>query len=249
MSEHTTMPASLTHEVDESKGQISSGTAALATAGMPLQSFKPLGGICEAWCGIHLYPNDTNRQVISYHYCSMLDEDRRQCLVYDSNSEHAKLIAVEYIISEKLFELLNEDEKKFWHSHKYECESGMLVQIAKSMIPEKLISTAEIPALQNLCNTYGKTIQLWPVDDQGNCSSHVPCGPPQMLASFTADGQVRPDVLERRDKEMGIDTEKKRKEREGHVQGNQPAKGSDQWYVRGKAWQIYDQGDRGTVEQ
>lgn len=33
----------------------------------------------------------------------MIDEDRRQCLVYDSDSENAKLVAVEYIISEKLF--------------------------------------------------------------------------------------------------------------------------------------------------
>jgi hypothetical protein len=144
---------------------------------------------------------------------------------------------------------LDENEKKFWHSHKYECESGMLVQIAKPMVPEMVVETAEIPALQNLCNTYGKTVQLWPVDDQGNCSSKVPSGPPQILASFTADGQVRADLLEKRDKEMGIETEKKRKERMGHVQGNPPAEGADQWFTKGKAWQIYDRGDRGVVEQ
>ncbi|KAG0297856.1 hypothetical protein BGZ96_004507 [Linnemannia gamsii] len=243
------MSISPTHAADDSKDQITSVTAVLSAGGTPLQSFKPLAGICEAWCGLHLYPNDMKRQVISYHYCSMLDEDRRQCLVYDSNCEHAKLIAVEYIISQKLFESLDENEKKFWHSHKYECESGMLVQVAKSMVPEMVVGAAEIPALQNLCNTYGKTIQLWPVDDQGTCSSKVPCGPPQILASFTADDQVRPEMLEKRDKAMGIETEKKRQERQGHVQGNPPAEGADQWFVKGKAWQIYDQGDRGVVEQ
>ncbi|KAK5798765.1 hypothetical protein F5H01DRAFT_285334 [Linnemannia elongata] len=242
------MPVPPVHEADETKGQISSGTAVLSTVSKPLQSFQPLSNICEAFCGLHLYPNDTKRQVIAYHYCSMLDTDRRQCLVYDSNSKDAKLIAVEYIISEKLFESLDEDEKKFWHSHKYECESGLLVQTAKAGVPEMVVETAEIPSLQHLANTYGKILQLWPVDDEGNCSSKVPYGPPQILASFTADGQVRPGLLEKRDKEMRISTETKRKEREGRVQGNAPAEGADQWFTKGKAWQIYDQGDRGVVE-
>jgi len=247
MEEHLTMPVPPVHEADETKGQISSGTAVLSTVSKPLQSFQPLSNICEAFCGLHLYPNDTKRQVIAYHYCSMLDADRRQCLIYDSNSEHAKLIGVEYIISQKLFESLDENEKKYWHSHKYECESGLLVQVAKAMVPEIVVETAEIPALQHLSNTYGKTIQLWPVDDQGNCS-HVPHGPPQLLASFTADGQVLPEMVEKRDKAMGISTETKRKEREGRVQGNPPAEGADQWVNKGRAWQIYDQGERGVVE-
>ncbi|KAF9547213.1 hypothetical protein EC957_008723 [Mortierella hygrophila] len=248
MEEYTTMPVPPTHEADETKGQISSGTAVLSTAAMPLQSFNPLANICEAFCGLHLYPNDKKRQVISYHYCSMLDADRRQCLIYDSNTKDAKLIAVEYIISQKLFESLDENEKKFWHSHKYECESGLLVQIAKTGVPEMVVETAEIPSLQHLCNTYGKTHQLWPVDDEGNCSSKVPYGPPQILASFTADGQVLPELLEKRDKAMRISTETKRKEREGRVQGNAPVEGADQWFTKGLAWQIYDQGERGVVE-
>ncbi|KAG0043513.1 hypothetical protein BGZ89_006421 [Linnemannia elongata] len=143
---------------------------------------------------------------------------------------------------------LDENEKKFWHSHKYECESGLLVQTAKAGVPEMVVETAEIPSLQHIANTYGKILQLWPVDDEGNCSSKVPYGPPQILASFTADGQVRPELLEKRDKEMRISTETKRKEREGRVQGNAPVEGADQWFTKGKAWQIYDQGDRGVVE-
>lgn len=97
----------------------------LSKAAAPLHSFKPLGNICESFCGIHPHCGDLKRQIISYHYCSMLDEDRRQCLVYDSDEPKAKLIAVEYIISEKLFKELPDKEKKFWHSHKYEVESGL----------------------------------------------------------------------------------------------------------------------------
>lgn len=47
--------------------------------------------------------DDPKRQTIAYHYCHVIDEDRRQCLLYDSNSENAKLVGVEYVISEKLF--------------------------------------------------------------------------------------------------------------------------------------------------
>ncbi|KAG1471837.1 hypothetical protein G6F56_001901 [Rhizopus delemar] len=218
------------------QGKTSNTRAGLELASNPAMSFKPMNGICESFCGIHPYSNDTSRQVISYHYCHMIDEDRRQCLVYDSDSSDAKLIAIEYIISEALFTSLPDKEKKFWHSHKYEVESGLLCMTGKSMVPDAVISTAEKPSLEILVNTYGKTWQLWPVDNEGNCSSKVPYGPPQLLMSFTADGQVKPEMIERRDKQMGISTEKKRKERED-IKGNPVAHGADHW-EKGDAFQI-----------
>jgi hypothetical protein len=219
-------------------------TATLAAGTSALQSFKPMGGICEAFCGLHLYPDDPKRQYIGYHYCHMIDEDRRQCLVYDSDSENAKLVAVEYIISEKLFKELPDTEKKYWHSHKYEVESGLLVQIAKGMVPEMVTKTAELPALKVLVNTYGKTIQLWPVDDKHECSSHIPEGPPQVVVSFTRDDQIDVSLLAKRDKDLGISTFDRRAEREGKIQGNPVVEGADQW-TKGKPWQIHDCGEKG----
>jgi hypothetical protein len=218
------------------QGKTSTLKAGMELASGPFMSFKPMSGICESFCGIHPYSNDMNRQIIAYHYCHLIDEDRRQCLVYDSDSVDAKLIAVEYIISETLFKSLPEKEKKFWHSHKYEVQSGMLCMTGKSMVPDAVTSSAEKPALEILVNTYGKTWQLWPVDDNGNCSSKVPLGPPQLLMSFTADGQVRPEIIDRRDKQMGISTQKKREERKD-IKGNPVAEGADQW-EKGNAFQI-----------
>ncbi|KAG0314460.1 hypothetical protein BGZ99_008131 [Dissophora globulifera] len=246
MEEHTTTPAHPTHQLKASEGQTSSGTAALAAGASLLQSFKPLGGFCEAFCGLHVYPDHPKRQYIAFHYCHLIDEDRRQCLIYDSDSVSAKLVAVEYIISERLFKSLDENEKKYWHSHKFEVESGMIVQVAKSMVPEMITKATELTALQILVNTYGKTIQLWPVDEHGECSSRVPSGPPQLLASFTRDGQVNLDLLAKRDKMLGISTQEKRKEREGKIQGNPVAEGADQW-EKGKPWQIYDEDTQGAV--
>jgi hypothetical protein len=59
-------------------------------------------------------------QVEAHHYCSHLNEEVRQCILYDSDSPNARLIGVEYIISRRLFEALPEEEKKYWHSHVYE---------------------------------------------------------------------------------------------------------------------------------
>ncbi|KAG0241562.1 hypothetical protein BGW41_005722 [Actinomortierella wolfii] len=218
-----TMPTDTTKQVDTSQGQTSSGAAVMGKAASYLESFRPLSNVCEAWCGIHVMP--------------MLDEDRRQCLIYDRNAPDAKLIGIEYIISEKLFLTLPMEERKFWHSHKYECESGLLVQVAKAGVPEAVVATAEQGPLKILVNTYGKTWQLWPLDESGHCSSQVPMGPPKLLMSFTADHQVNKAKLEERDKEMNISTEKKRKEREGTIVGNPIAPGADQW-CSGKIWQI-----------
>ncbi|KAI9486639.1 MAG: hypothetical protein EXX96DRAFT_593176 [Benjaminiella poitrasii] len=209
----------------------------MSMAASPLHSFKPLGNVCESFCGIHPYCGDLKRQVIAYHYCSMIDEDRRQCLIYDDDSPKAKLIAVEYMISEKLFKELPEEEKKYWHSHKYEVESGMLVMTAKSMVPNMVATMGENEQLKAIINTYGKTWQFWPVDDNHKCSSKIPYGPPQLLMAFTKDGQVDPNLLKERDERMGVDSGQRRKDREGVLVGNPVLEGADHW-ENGTPWQI-----------
>lgn len=114
------------------------------------------------------------------------------------------------------------------------------------MVPEAVVKATEMAPLQGLVNTYGKAFQLWPVDNHGACSSHVPTGPPQLLMSFTRDEQVNVGLLHKRDQDMGISTAEKRKEREDKIVGNPVADGADQW-EKGKPWQIYDEGTRGSV--
>lgn len=59
-------------------------------------------------------------QVEAHHYCSHLNEEVRQCVIYDSAEPGARLIGIEYIISRRLFDSLPAEEKKFWHSHTFE---------------------------------------------------------------------------------------------------------------------------------
>jgi hypothetical protein len=58
--------------------------------------------------------------VRAHHFCGHLNEEMRQCVLYDGDSPKARLIGVEYIISARLFEGLPAEEKKYWHSHAYE---------------------------------------------------------------------------------------------------------------------------------
>jgi len=93
---------------------------------------------------------EINRQLIAHHYCSHLNQDVRQCVIYDSDRPDARLIGIEYIISEELFNQLSSEEKKLWHSHVYEVKSGQLVAPGVPDIAEKEV-------MKELIHTYGKT--------------------------------------------------------------------------------------------
>jgi hypothetical protein len=195
-----------------------SGTAVGSEAGAkPLQGESPLSAIDEHVCGLHFYSGDINRQVIAQHYCSHVSRDVRQCVIYDSDKKHARLVGVEYIISAKLFEELPAEEKRLWHSHVYEVKSGQLIA---PRIPE----AAETEVMKSLVGTYGKTWYTWQVDR----GDKVPLGIPQLMMAFTADGQAHPQLLAECDAEYGISSEEKRKSRADIVSPTiQP--GADAW--------------------
>jgi hypothetical protein len=88
--------------------------------------------------------------LIAHHYCSHINQDVRQCVIYDSDRADARLIGIEYIISEDLFNQLSSDEKKLWHSHIYEVKSGQLIAPGVPDIAEKEV-------MKEIVNTYGKT--------------------------------------------------------------------------------------------
>jgi hypothetical protein len=76
----------------------------LNAASAGTQNFGPIKHICEHVCGFHGYAHDMTRQVHAHHMCSHVNEDFRQCIIYDSAETTARLIGIEYIISEKLFD-------------------------------------------------------------------------------------------------------------------------------------------------
>ncbi|EJF65924.1 hypothetical protein DICSQDRAFT_143283 [Dichomitus squalens LYAD-421 SS1] len=200
--------------MDPETKQAAYHSSAYNAAGGAIMSFTPIKQIHQHICAFHVYSHDHSRHVRADHFCTHLNHEFHQCVIYDSDKPDARLIGIEYIISEKIFESLPVDEKKFWHSHKYEVESGLLQLAPKSFVPGAAIDLAEQPAMIQLQKTYGKTIHTWQYDIHPD----LPLGPPTLMTSYTRDGQGPPeDMVKKRDEETGQDTSVKKEVRKGYL--------------------------------
>jgi hypothetical protein len=173
----------------------------LDVAAGTLQSKIPLDAMNTYLNGFHMYADDMGRQVESAHFCIHLRPDLHQCVIFDANRADARLIGIEYIISQERFQRLPEDEKRLWHSHHYEVKSG---QLCAPGIPEM----AEHAYFQDLVTTYGKTFHTWQID-----RDNFPYGIPQLMMAFTEDGQANGAKIAARDRRLGLSTQKKREAR------------------------------------
>src|SRR5688500_8786292 len=68
-----------------------------------LQDKSPLTKINAYLDGFHFYNGTINAQMEAHHYVSQITEDMYQAIMYDGNGEDAKIMRVEYIVSERLF--------------------------------------------------------------------------------------------------------------------------------------------------
>jgi hypothetical protein len=194
----------------EAPGDEKSGKSKVLETGADLlQSKAPLRKINAYLDGFHFYNGNIDAQMEAHHYVSQLNEDMHQAIIYDGNGEDAKIMGVEYIISERLFKTLDEEEKKLWHSHHHEVKSGALIAPG---IPE----VAEHELMEKLVSTYGKTIHTWHTDQQ----RELPVGSPMIMMGFTKDGQLKQQLLDDRDKRFNIKTADKKKNREDIIMPN-----------------------------
>ncbi|MCY0387011.1 OBAP family protein [Robbsia sp. Bb-Pol-6] len=174
----------------------------LDTGADALQSKKPIDAMSEYLNGFHFYADDMGRQVEANHFCTHLSEDFHQCVIYDANHAHAKLIGIEYIVSERVFKTLPAEEKRLWHSHHYEVKSGELVA---PRVPD----LAEHAFMKDLVTTYGKTWHTWQIDRDKT----FPFGIPQLMMGFTQDGQANPAMVQNRDERFHVSAAAQKKNR------------------------------------
>ena len=154
------------------------------------------------FCGIHMAKNNPKLQFVTQHYCAAhtggSEGDVFQCTLFDGTGKNARLIGVEYLISDEAYRKLAEGEKKYWHAHTYEVLGGGL--IAPGMSAED-----EMKFMKVVITTWGKAWHTWP-----DPSTAVPVGEPLLIWSLMGDGQVDEKVLAARDKEFKVDTAKVR---------------------------------------
>jgi hypothetical protein len=141
------------------------------------------------------------------------DDDVRQCLLYDSPDPGARLIGIEYMITPALYETLAQEERRLWHSHVYEVKSGMLIMPNRN-VPEGAWEIAENREMEQVVSLYGKVYHLWQTDK----GHKLPLGEPQLMTSFTADGQFDFEkYVGARDKRFGSDYRRKAEARK-HIE-------------------------------
>lgn len=141
-------------------------TLALEKGAAALQSFKPVNRMHAHLCAFHFYAYDMGRQVEAHHYCTHYNEEMRQCAIFDTPDADARLIGIEYIVSERLFKTLPDEEKKFWHSHDYEVMGGILFLPGVPKVAERAaLSEVKLNFLffgsDFLGNSFGADIICW----------------------------------------------------------------------------------------
>lgn len=207
----------------------------LETGAALTQDFAPVKSICAHLNAFHVYADDPKRFVEANHYCSHLTEgmpsarhhmrwpianksglpaDVRQCILYDSPNPGARLIGIEYMITPKLYETLDAQERKLWHSHVFEVKSGMLIMPQPSvLVPQAAWEKAETAEMQDVIELYGKVYHLWQVDK----GHKIPLGEPKLMTSFTQSDQM-PEfdkIVGERDARFGSDWRRKKEIRQG----------------------------------
>jgi hypothetical protein len=107
-----------------------------------------------AFAGVHLQKDKPTNAQVAYHFCKPLNDDVSQCLLYDGNGPDARLIGVEYLVSDEVFRAMTAEEQAYWHDHEYEVDAGLLRSLTQRGEEEK-------QTLAKVRTLHGKIFHTW----------------------------------------------------------------------------------------
>ncbi|KKO21081.1 MAG: DUF1264 domain-containing protein [Candidatus Brocadia sp.] len=173
-----------------------------------LKYADPIKDIHLYLCAFHIAKDNPKFEIEAHHYCSMRNlsvkgSDIHQCVIYDSREAPARLLGIEYIISNEAYQTLPAEEKKYWHPHAYEIISGQLI------VPD--LADMGDKALGGFLTSWGKTFHTWP-----DPTTEIPMGEPLLMWSAGADGQISKGMIDKRDKQFGISSDELRERRKSY---------------------------------
>ncbi len=132
-----------------------------------------------AFAGVHLQKDQPSNAQVAYHYCKPLNDDVNQCLLYDGTGPDARLIGVEYLVSDAVYRSMPEEERGYWHDHKHEVDARLIRSLTQS-------GAEEDATLAKVRTLWGKVYHTWVA------GKTYPEGPPKLFWSVTG---VAPLVL------------------------------------------------------
>jgi hypothetical protein len=155
-------------------------------------------------CAFHIAKDNPNVVIETQHYCVGLKDDLFQCILFETTApgKKPKLLGIEYVISDALYQKLSSQEKNLWHPHEYEVRQGLLALLDASKEENEKV-------MKILVKTWGKTWHTWP-DPQ----TDLPLGFPRLMWSAIKDGDVPQNMVKERDSRWGTNTLQLKKERE-----------------------------------
>ena len=127
-----------------------------------------------AFAGVHLMKDLPEHAQVAYHYCKPVNDDVSQCVLYDGTGPDARLIGIEYLVSDALYQKMPPEEKVYWHDHKYEVDSGLLKSLTQTGADEK----KTLAAVRTL---WGKVFHTWAT------GKTYPAGPPRLFWAVTGE--------------------------------------------------------------
>lgn len=142
-----------------------------------------------AFAGVHLMKDVPERSAVAYHFCKPLNDDVNQCVLYDGTGPNAKLIGVEYLVTDAMYQKFPAEEKAYWHDHKHEVDAGLIRSLTQTGDDEK----ATLKVVRTL---WGKVYHTWASGED------YPRGPARLFWSVTGqdpftlpkDAKLPPEV-------------------------------------------------------
>lgn len=133
------------------------------------------------------------------------------------------------MIPKHVFEALDPEEQKLWHSHEFEVSSGMLIlpQPSSESNADEW-EQKEIQAMREVSGLYGKTWHTWQVDR----GDEVPLSYPTLMGSVMSNDQIDLDkALANRDQDYGVSYKQKAASRKAAgVKGPGISENADSWW-------------------
>jgi hypothetical protein len=128
----------------------------------------------HAFAGAHFRRNALGNPRVVYHDCRPINDHISQCLIFDGPGTDARLIGVEYLVSDEVYRRMPAEERIYWHDHQYEADAGLQTTPTRSGVDE----AATLVKVRTL---WGKVYHTWA------SGGDYPRGPTRAFWSDTGD--------------------------------------------------------------